>query len=96
MKFVKGEIAIIATNGWGPQIGDEVEVIEVGPFPAEHRTIVKGERFATPRPKDYIIWHRETGGWYVLETSLRKRPQRGIPDEVRAVFDVPVKSKAPA
>lgn len=88
-KFIVGEIAIIAATGTGAVAGDEVEIVAVGPFRAYDFFVVDGERFCGRAPSDYVIRHPRSGGWFIAERDLRKRPQRGIPDAVLRIFEQP-------
>lgn len=95
-RFAVGEIAIVAPcpqRGTGPL---ECEIMAVPSGLPEH--IFGFDK----RPDTYLVqipgFHSGKGPGYfqVYEKHLRKRPQRGIPDEVRAWFDVPRKVGAPA
>lgn len=105
LRFVKGEIAVLARNPNNPNAknisaGDEVEIVAVGPLPAG--TVASGPLapgcrvIPITRPCDYEI--RCAGGWhwFIDDWALRKR-RPPIPDEVRELFDVePVDRGVPA
>lgn len=95
-KFAAGEIGILVCRegqrdpcGYD---GCECEVVSVGPFAPGARPTGK----AAPRTAaqlhvaaDYEIRTPDGYHWFCLEKNLRKRPDSGIPDEVRRLFDVP-------
>ena len=105
LRFVKGEIAILARqpnnpNAKGISAGDEVEIIAVGPFSAGSLSFGPLAPGASNRPlhrpADYEV--RCAGGfhWFVDDWALRKR-RPPIPDEVLEVFNVePVDKGVPA
>lgn len=74
----------------------ECEIIQT---PIQHDSVFLGEFLPANR---YVILipgrpsHVTGGYWNAEESQLRKRPQPGIPDEVRALFDVPRKVGEPA
>jgi hypothetical protein len=72
-KFIKGEIALHVGAGMIP-VNAEVEVVDVGPWPAGYGST----KFGTPNkdPSDYLC---ELGGaqFFCDECHLRKRPQPG-------------------
>lgn len=91
-KFVVGEIAIVVPSAkQGTDSSMECEIMAV---PSGREEFVFGGRKV---PHTYLIkvpgFHCGVGHGYfqVREIHLRKRPQRGIPDKVRALFDVPRK-----
>lgn len=96
-KFAVGEIALLAAGTFVGNVGDEVEIIAVGPFPPHAIASVGSERFRNNDvPADYVIHHPATGGWFACEHNLRKRPQRGTPDEVLRWFEAPITEDATA
>lgn len=95
LRFKVGEIALIGRPGAAAPVGDEVEIIEVGPFRANHCTTVRGETFSTPHEADYIIHHPATGGWFAVDPDLRKR-RPPIPPEVLEQFNVAPVDAVPA
>ena len=94
-KFEVGEIAKVISIRqpiYLSLVGEEVEIIE----------ICKGLRIgdhlfsATPNDDaicDYVARFRDGRPGFFLERQLRKRPQPGIPLEVREWFEVPVPAK---
>lgn len=108
-KFVVGEIAIFVaqpdTEAFIGRLvaGDEVEIVRT--------EIVPGDILGGPavdgvlgyvldkeiiEDRDYECRHPSGFHFLCHERHLRKRPQRGIPDDVRAWFDVPRKVGEPA
>lgn len=95
-KFAVGEIAIMVRRegqrdpcGYD---GSECEIVRVGPFAPGERPTGKNAPGTVRRldfGADYEIRTSDGYHWFCLEINLRKRPQRGIPDEVRRLFDVP-------
>ncbi len=86
MKFKVGEIVIlVARRKPSPiEIGSEVTITHVGPFPPGG--YCPGRISPMTDSGDYFI---EYFGeyFYVQEWQLRKRPERGIPKEVREIFE---------
>jgi len=92
MKFKVGEIAILHTirrvwHGRAETLPCEVEVIEVGPFEAGHNYASGGW---TRMEADYRVMVASGALYSVKEWQLRKRPERGIPKEVREIFEQPI------
>lgn len=106
MKFQVGEIALVARNpschvfvGFVAE-GDEVEVVRVSAS-GDLFDLVGPTVDGKPPVPPWLGCHyecRHPAGFHFLcdDPDLRKRPQRGIPDEVRAWFDVPRKVGEPA
>lgn len=95
-KFAVDEIAIMVCregqrDPYGYD-GGECEVVRVGPFQPGDRPTGKNAPGTDPRLNfgaDYEIRTPDGYHWFCLENNLRKRPQQGIPDEVRRLFEVP-------
>ena len=89
LRFKVGEIAILVGThgkGWeGVNIPCEVEVIQVGPFPALSE--IEPDTLAA-LDSDYRIKLQDGSTGVVLDKHLRKRPQPGIPESVRSWFEV--------
>jgi hypothetical protein len=95
MKFKVGEIAILhSIRRWIGSVDDlpcEVDIIEVGPFVAGHRY---SDGYYTPMDADYRVITPSGTFVSVKEWQLRKRPERGIPKEVREIFENPIEVEA--
>ena len=102
-KFAVGEIAVLLVGAtqrdpWGYG-GSECEIVRVGPFVAGELATGPprpGISPELPGPADYEIRTPDGWHWFVLEKNLRKRPQRGIPDEVLRLFEQPITEDATA
>lgn len=104
-KFAVGEIAIWATPPTNEiyfgrlAVGDEVEVVRIG-VPVGTLLLgpsVTGSEAATAyMGSDYECRHPSGYYFCCAEQDLRKRPQRGIPDEVMRLFKAPIKRGEPA
>ncbi len=96
-RFAVGEITIVLPSA--KQGTDSPMECEVMAVPSGREEFMFGGMKA---PHTYLIkvpgFHCGVGQGYfqVRERDLRKRPQRGIPDAVRALFDVPRKVGEPA
>lgn len=86
-KFAVGEIAIIVGKGMiGPM---ECEIIQT-PLPHESwfgREFLPAGRYVILVPGHPS--HVDGGYWNCVESKLRKRPQRGLPDSVTTIFKQP-------
>ena len=99
MKFKVGEIAFVSRDGRLAPFagavfkGDEVEIVRCGPFQTgallSGRSIIGNLNTPSDGPSDYEVSHR-LGNFFIEECWLRKRPERGIPKEVREIFELPV------
>jgi len=91
MKFKVGEIVLLHTVRkwvtWPEILPIEVEVVEVGPFQAGHIYANKGMAAVEA---DYRVVTAAGAFFSVKEWQLRKRPERGIPKEVREIFEIQV------
>jgi len=98
-KFAVGEIAIYIGPAASPG-GDEVEVIACSIRAKEPIFVGAYNTYVScTGPADYCVLYGDAADpWYLFceESNLRKRPQRGIPDEVLRVFEVPRSEDATA
>lgn len=92
MKFQVGEIALTTrpTNGGELPAGTEAEVIMVGPWAAGEVLVIRGQPGICRSGMDYVVSIPGYGFIPCSESFLRKRPQRGVPQEVLRIFEQPL------
>ena len=102
LRFRVGEIAINNFDPVSPRWqaylrkGDEVEIVRVGPFAEGEPVTGKVPPWCgcrSGRPEDYECCTCDGIHFFCRDSGLLKRPQPGIPEEVRAWFSVDVPAR---